>query len=91
MKIKIVKTPPGFAPEQIRQQWVGLEMSAKPEMDVNGSFRIGTENIGGYQVEAPVALQALKDAGKDAALEFWLPYLRGDLVFHAECCEEVVG
>ena len=30
MKIRIISTPPGEAPEQVRQAWIGLEISVPP-------------------------------------------------------------
>jgi hypothetical protein len=90
MNIRIVKVPPGFAPLHIREQWIGVQMPFKNEMDDGGgAVRIGIENAGGYQVLATSAIQALKDAGKDEAVDFWSPVLTGTLVFRADCCEVV--
>lgn len=89
-KIKIISTPPGFAPEEIRKQWVGIEI---PIMGIEnpktaGNIRTGTENLGGYEVSPKEAVDALKKAGKDEAVEFWTPYTSAPkFVFKKEVCE----
>ena len=93
MRIKIKKTPPGFAPEEIREQWVGLILPCigkeDPHTSVDPLFRTGTENIGGYQVATADAIKALEDAKLFDALKFWSVRLFGaiDLTFKADICE----
>jgi len=91
-KIKFIATPPGFAPEHIREQWLGVELPILGTEDpVEGlkQIRTGIENLGGYEVATKDALQALKDAGKEEAVEFWTPLLKHapKLVFKKEVCE----
>lgn len=90
-KVKITEIPPGFAPEHIREQWLGIELQTQNEKDDGSGLRTGMENAGGYKVKPEDALTALKDAGKDEAYDFWKPRLAGtsNLVFKTECCEEV--
>lgn len=90
-KIKIIKTPPGFAPEHIRKQWVGVAMATKDKMDDGTGMRTGTENAGGYKVNPGDALQGLKDLERTEAYDFWKRRLSATstLIFKAECCEEI--
>jgi hypothetical protein len=74
--IRIVKTPPGFAPEEIRSQWVGVEipLATSEELAKNplsGSIRIGNQNTDGYVVLTENAVAALEVAGKGAAVDYW--------------------
>lgn len=88
-KILIISTPPGFAPEHIREQWIdieipllGIENTQKPLAN-----RSGTENLGGYQVLPKDAIAALEKAGKHEAVKFWTPYLREEnFTFKKEVC-----
>jgi hypothetical protein len=88
-KIKIVSTPPGFAPESIRKQWIDVEipLAENPIPKEKVAMKIGGENEGGYQVKGTDAVKALKDAGKDQAAEFWEPYSSGNFTFKKEVCE----
>lgn len=89
-KILIISTPPGFAPEHIRKQWIdieipllGIENSQKPVGN-----RSGTENLGGYQVLPKDAIAALEKAGKHEAVEFWTPYSGAqNFTFKKEVCK----
>ena len=73
--IRIISTPPGFAPEYVREDWVGLELSlvTKEELRTNprSGFKIGSENDGGYLVLRANAIEALRAAGKEDAANFW--------------------
>ncbi len=42
-KIKIIGVPPSFAPEEIRKQWVGVEipLAENPIPEGQDSFQIG--------------------------------------------------
>lgn len=95
MFIRIVKTPPGRAPERIRQMWVGIELeSLGRETDPNSDeFRIGDENRGGYVVNGREALKELKHYNHEAFV-YWFgtfPHLAldGKLVFATDVCMEV--
>ncbi len=91
-KIKIILTPPGFAPEEIRKQWIGIEI---PIMGIEnpktaGNLRTGTENLGGYEVSPKEAVEALKKAGKADAVKFWTPYTNAEkFVFNKDVCEVI--
>jgi hypothetical protein len=88
-KIKIIDTPPGFAPEEIREQWLGIEipLAENPIPADKVVARIGGQNAGGYQVKGTDAVEALKDAEKFEAAEFWKPYASGNFTFKQEVCE----
>lgn len=88
-KIKITQIPPGFAPENIRKQWVGIEipLAEQPIPEGKEGARIGNENIGGYQVAGIEAVRALRKAGKDEAADFWEDYSGGMFTFKKDVCE----
>lgn len=89
-KIRIVAVPPGFAPKEIRQQWVGVEIPLSGE-DPTGGIWVGTGNENGYVVSADDAISALRNAGKDDAADFW-EGLRGTaLRFNKQVCEPIEG
>jgi|GEM_PF-1545500 len=89
IRIKITKVPLGFAPDHIREAWVGLEMPAKQddgEMEWDGG-----ENAGGYVVDGVDAVNALVEAGQREAAEFWghpIPQF-SKLCFGADYCEVI--
>lgn len=92
MKIRIRSIPPGFAPREIRKEWVGVEipLATKEELAVDppSGIGIGRANDGGYYVLRDAAIHALMRNGKDKAAGFWegLPLGRY-LEFRKECCE----
>ena len=92
-RIRITSTPPGFAPLEIREQWVGVEIplasSADFERNAPGLLRLGTENLGGYRVTGVAAISALESAGKNDAASFWrgLPNWSIYLEFSRNCAE----
>jgi len=93
VRIRITTPPPSnFAPDNIREAWVGLEMEAVTD-DSDGSDNwVGSGNVGGYCVRGSHAMQALLGAGKHEAHNFWsdLPPIE-QLRFGAEFCEVVEG
>lgn len=93
MKIRIVKTPPGsVAPEEIRKQWVGVEIPVAEGVEDGDSLWVGKQNVGGYIVNINEAIEALQEAGKVDAAEFWegIRNCLGDkLRFKKEYCEIV--
>lgn len=88
-KIKIVSTPPGFAPEHIRKQWINVEipLAENPIPKEKVTMKIGRENEGGYQVKGVDAVNALKEADKKETAKFWEPYSSGNFTFKKEVCE----
>jgi len=99
VRIKIISMPAGQAPKWVRREWVGLELPVH-EKPVDGDYHgvLGgepeKENIGGFHVEAYVAVAILNAKSPDAA-NWWrknCPYLFGynqHLVFGRQYCEVV--
>lgn len=94
MRIRITSTPPGRAPEEVREKWVGIEFeSIGREEAPSGGLRLGTENMGGYQVRAEVAFAALAKHSPEAH-RWWTegaPWdlMNDTLIFRADVCEEI--
>ena len=93
-KLKIVRTPPGFAPEYIRRAWVGIvirlpsveELKQDPPTNVG----IGNQNSGGYDVLRTDAIEALKAAKKFEVAEYWQGFIIGKFLrFKRDVCEIV--
>jgi hypothetical protein len=94
-KIRIVKAPPGIAPRDIREKWVGVEIplateEEKREQPPSRKLRVGCSNLNGYIVLRRKAVIALREAGKNDAAAFWerLPFGRY-LEFEKEVCEVI--
>lgn len=96
MMIEIIGTPPGNAPENIRQAWIGMKLPAVGR-DLPARkrdwVRDGHQNDGGYCVEGPVAMAALK-IHNEVAWAWWQDYcpqllLGGELIFKADVCKEI--
>jgi len=92
--IRIVKTPPStFAPESIREQWLGVEiplLSPEEAQAAEALFRQDDPNADGYIVDGTKAVEALWAAGKEDAAEFFgQPLPPQFLRFHKDCCEVV--
>ncbi len=93
IQIRITAAPPSnVAPDEIREAWVGIEMPAiRDEPDGGGGAGwVGDSNVGGYLVKGVDAMQALVNAGKTEAFDFWndLPPIE-QLCFGADFCEAV--
>jgi hypothetical protein len=95
-KIRIIGVPPGQAPVEIRQAWVGLELPVI-EGEVTQNIPIGVfggpaENSGGYRVDGQKAIELLGQKSPTAA-EWWkqnAPWaLLRPLLFAKEVCEEI--
>lgn len=91
-KIKILRTPPGFAEEYIRKEWVATELplatAEEIDEDPPTDISVGAQKAGGYLVLKTKAIEVLRASGKEEAAAFWerLPigrYLR----FGKEYCE----
>lgn len=89
IRIRIIKTPQGFADKHIRQAWIGIEMPALPDEGEAEGWS-GNENAGGYTVSGTDTVDALRDAGKKEAAKFWsYPVPPPSLRFSADCGEVV--
>ena len=77
-----METPPGEAPERLREEWVGVQMPLSPRVvyldhpkthaEGMRSGRAMTEtNIDFVLVSVENALQALREHGKDDAADEW--------------------
>lgn len=92
--IRIVSTPPGFAPQEIRAQWIGIAIPLPTQEEIDedppSGFKVGSENDGGYLVLTKRAVQSLRANGKNEAAEFWdgLPLGRF-LEFRRDVCEVI--
>ncbi len=94
MKIKIIAVPPGFAPEEIRQAWVGVEIPLVTEEELSVDPPVATfgtaENAGGYMVTFGDAISALREARKEPAAVFWEDMSLGIyLEFNKNVCQLV--
>lgn len=95
VKIRIVCRPDGGAPEDIRDQWIGLVMPARttnsPLADVTTLKRV-TDRVGGYAVSWKAAMDALEE--KSPFTRQWWEGLNAvhhfpELIFTRDCCEVV--
>lgn len=94
-RIRIIETPPGFAPLNIREEWIGVEipllsseqLAADPP---SRGLRVGNENVDGYVVSINAAITALREAGKERAADFWASLPLGSyLEFNRRVCQLV--
>ena len=93
-KIRITKTPPGFAPLAIREQWVNIEIPLATEEDFKenplSGIRFGSENRNGHIVTAREAVNSLRYNGRLDAANFWAGVTQGGyLEFSKEVCEVI--
>jgi hypothetical protein len=96
-KIRIIATPPGQAPEEIRKSWVGLEMETLGQVPADAVLcgavdgRPSEVNNNGFRVTASEALRVLEAAAPKAA-RWWQErsVLRdgsaAELVFKKDVC-----
>ena len=92
--IKIIKVPPGFAPEKIRKGWVGIviPLATQEQLENNplSGISIGNQNTGGHVVLIQDAISALWAAGRYESYDFWRQY--EDLTylsFRKDVCEVI--
>ena len=90
--IRIKEIPPGFAPAEIREEWIGVEIPLATEEELKANppiSRFGNANGDGYQVLTEKAIYALRHSGHPRAADFW-EYFPGSghyLVFAKNICE----
>lgn len=87
----IKQIPEGGAPESIRQEWVGITMPVRTfslgskAMEACSYFDALTftviDNPEPVTIVGMEAVEALKEAGKNSAAEFWLPFGLAEFVF----------
>lgn len=94
--IEVIHAPAGEFPEEVRGAWVGVRMRAMYVPHVNGSRGVlkgeYTSRSGpAYLVSINRAIEALKEAGKIAAVHWWQEHRSTfqTLVFDAQYCKEV--
>lgn len=93
--IKIIATPPGQAPEEVRKEWVGLTIPLVPQE--TGGFQMGVlggtaKNVGGYQVSSRDAFDLLMAKSPEACHWFMENAFFGShLVFARDACEFLPG
>ena len=95
--IRIIATPPGQAPDWVRQEWVGLEIPLDETPKLSGTIQMGVlggpaQHPGGFRVNTRVTLDLLQKKSPDAA-RWWRENINPDfmthLIFKREVCEEV--
>ncbi len=82
-QVKIVAVPPGQAPLEVRQQWVGMVLPVAENLPP-GTTEMGVlggkpENSGGYPVETMVAIQELEKKSPEAA-SWWKSHVNPALM-----------
>lgn len=90
ISVQIVSIPPGFAPIEIREQWVGLILNALSEDEIDLSTRYGVDsaNVGGFIVSRLSAVVSLKIMGRTEAAGFWLGFPFGHFIqFRKDVCQ----
>ena len=65
-QFSIESTPPGFAPEEIREDWIGLTLPVR--------FTVDIEQVPEIPVMAAEALHGLEVAGRTIARDWWRQY-----------------
>ncbi|MCA9334110.1 hypothetical protein KC963_03605 [Candidatus Saccharibacteria bacterium] len=65
-QFSIESTPPGFPPEEVRQDWVGLSLPVR--------FTVDIEQLPEVPIVAAEALHVLEGAGKGIARDWWRQY-----------------
>lgn len=73
-RVEIIDTPPGQAPEWVRQAWINIVLPVVSDDEEKG-IQMGAlgglaENGDGYRVRAIEALELLEESSIDAA-EYW--------------------
>lgn len=92
-KFRIIATPPGQAPEWVRQAWIGLELTISSAPGIQTGITGGkAENLGGFSAYGQDAIDLLREKNPQAAA-WWKNnasfVLSNYLVFKREVCEEI--
>lgn len=92
LSVRIVEVPPGFAPEEIRQQWLGVILGALSDDQIRPRTRYGIDNanVGGFTVPKSTAVKALRLMGRSEAAAFWMGFPLGRYIqFRKDVCQVV--
>lgn len=92
ISVHVFDVPPGFAPLEIREQWVGLVLGALSDYEISRRIRYGIDNanVGGYIVPKLAAVTCLKLMGRTEAVAFWIGFPSGYyLQFSKDVCQVV--
>lgn len=95
MQKKIIATPPGPDPNEIREAWAGVEIPVAVKCPIPGRTgppRTGADSADDYQVYIESAIEALQLAGRDGAVRYWEVWEalgKRTLIFKKEVCELV--
>ena len=89
----VTETPSGGAPEEIKEQWVGVSLPVRtahigraalaPLTSFDSLTCRVVHNDEPVSITGIDAVHALAEAGKDAAAKFWDEYQLGTLIFRA--------
>ncbi|MFA6492815.1 MAG: hypothetical protein WCV58_01610 [Patescibacteria group bacterium] len=94
---RIIKTPAGPAPEEIRQKWIGIELAgwlrdAEPIYDFTSSFPCLMQGKAGYVVLVDEALEKLEKVDERASMWFREWFSKGSgkhFVFEQDVTEPI--
>lgn len=97
--VKIIATPPGIAPKEIRDAWVGLVLPVvgREDGEMIAARKLQgflSDNVG-YVVSGPKALEILREKS-EWAWWWWVRHFsrlltEGVLAFEETVCQEVSG
>lgn len=85
MQFKVLQIPEGEAPLAVREQWVGLTLPVVEVLGPRTGYGVLTGNEATMENAVAVGLrdgvQALRDADKQEAADWWQRIPRGQLLF----------
>lgn len=94
MRIQIIDTPPGEAPQAVREAWIGMIFDAdgKNGWRSKGPLSDRNQSSGGYVVDGGQAIAELEEVDPQAAM-WWklndtLEY-RTEFIFSPDVCQEL--
>lgn len=103
MKVRIISTPQGEAPFDVRKAWIGLELEGRPYDKSEGGYPVGILSLekvsrdykSDFICDSKYAVARLKTAGKDYAYAWWVSNFNFSLMprfmFDRECFEVIGG
>jgi len=93
--VEIIEVPPGFAPQEIREQWKKLVLPVVTDEEVSANpsdtrYGVDVANVGGFTVSRDKAIAALKKGGKNEAALYWTGFPFGRyLQFRRDVCRVI--